>query len=102
MKLGFIVLLFSFSIFANDFIGLDVRTQGELIRNPAIGAIHISISDLSKTTLKRVRKDKPIKIFCESGGRAGKALRILEANGYKNVENIGSWRDWNQLTNKTK
>ena len=94
-----IICLFISYAFAADYIGLDVRTAGELVSNPAPGAIHISISDLTRESIKRLPKDKTIKIFCESGGRAGKAKHLLEANGLSKVENIGSWREWNKLNN---
>jgi rhodanese-related sulfurtransferase len=93
--------MISFNTFAIDFIGLDVRTKGETVSNPAAGSVNIPISELTKSTLKDIPKDKSLKVFCEAGGRANKALRILKANGYNKIENIGSWREWNQL-NKTK
>jgi rhodanese-related sulfurtransferase len=103
MKLFVLIFLISFNTFntfAIDFIGLDVRTKGETINNPAPGSFNIPISELTKSTLKGISKDKSLKVFCEAGGRANKALRILKANGYNKIENIGSWREWNQLSRK--
>lgn len=37
-------------------------------------------------------KDKPIVLYCRSGGRAGKAKEILEAAGFSNVTNGGGYR----------
>jgi rhodanese-related sulfurtransferase len=31
-------------------------------------------------------------VFCRSGNRSGKAKAILEANGFTNVSNGGSWK----------
>ena len=97
-KLFFVSLIFSLLVFAKvDVIGIDVRTWPEQKLNPAPHSLAISRGDLEKELKeKKVDKDQKMVIFCESGGRAGQALKILSKLGYKNVENIGSWREWNK------
>lgn len=96
-----LIFIFSFlpSAWSADYIGLDVRSNRELIVNPAPGAIHISMKELDPNSIKALPKDKLIKIFCESGGRASRALKFLKTQGYSKLKNIGSWREWNQLKN---
>ena len=94
---GILSLLFIFSCMAEekpnkiDYIGLDVRTAGELKENPAPGAKHIGMNDLTQEALKDIPKDQPIKVFCEAGGRAGRAAKKLKSWGYTKAENIGSF-----------
>ena len=38
-------------------------------------------------------KNTPIRLYCRSGGRAGKAEEALRAAGYTNVENVGGIDD---------
>lgn len=80
-----------------DRIGLDVRNADELIDNPAPGSVHIPLGRLPDEVEKQITdKAAPILIFCEKGGRAEKAKEFLESLGYSNVENFGSWREWNE------
>lgn len=37
-------------------------------------------------------KDKPVVVYCKSGGRAGKAKQVLEAAGFTRVVNGGGYR----------
>ena len=120
MNLSKVLLLFSALIFINssalahsesqltiwgkavqhgEAIGLDVRTAGEVESHPTHGATHIPISDL-ESKIKTLNKSKRIYVFCESGGRAGRALNTLKSHGFKNVENIKDWRTWNKITKK--
>lgn len=81
---------------SNNAIGLDVRTPQELTENPAQGAKHIPLNELSKKT-DELDKNQKILIFCEAGGRASAAKELLESKGFTNVENIGDWRTWNKI-----
>lgn len=93
-------LLMSFYTFSNtlDPIGLDVRNPYEIQQNPAPGSLSIPLATLkSKALEKLTNKESKILVFCEAGVRAQKALKILTKLGYENVQNIGSWRDWNKL-----
>ncbi len=79
-------------------VGVDIRTAGEIERNPSPGSIHIEMSDIGEEFEKKFPvKSQEILIFCESGGRASRVLEFLKSKGYTGVKNIGSWRDWNKL-----
>ena len=44
------------------------------------------------TFLDEEGKDKPVVVYCKSGGRAGKAKQALEAAGFTRVVNGGGYR----------
>ncbi len=95
--LSFILFLLSTSLIASEVIGIDVRTWLERKINSADGSLHIPTGDLKEELEnKKVLKDQPIVVFCESGGRSARAKKVLEELGYTNVKNIGTWREWNK------
>lgn len=83
------------SLTDDNYLALDVRTVGEVTKNPAAGSINIPIGNL-ENQMSRLDKSKKVLVFCEVGGRASKAKKILKSKGFTNVVNIGSWRDWNK------
>jgi phage shock protein E len=93
-----LILLFSLASLANStVIGIDVRTWPERKLNPAEGSLAISRGDFKEELAKKkIEKDQSIVVFCESGRRATAAREELIELGYKNVKNIGSWREWNR------
>ena len=77
-------------IFCRVFI--DVRTAAELENESIVNTQNIewqNISDI-KTFIS---KDEEIFLFCRSGNRSGKAKKILEAEGYTRVINIGGFEE---------
>ena len=78
---------------------VDVRTPQEYQASNIEGSINIewqNISDVSN--LVKTKKDKII-LYCRSGNRSGKALKILEENGYTNVINAGSVSNASKILN---
>lgn len=78
---------------------LDVRTQEEWDSGHIEGAKHIPIADLKDRlgeveTLTQGDKGKPIVTYCRSGGRAGRAKKLLLESGYERVTNMGGLSDW--------
>lgn len=88
LLLAFTLMLSSQWVFAQILL-LDVRSQAEYDAGHAYGAVHIPHTEVS-TKAPSLLKDKnqTIKVYCKSGGRAGKAKQALEALGYTNVENV--------------
>lgn len=43
---------------------------------------------------KAFAKDRPIIVYCASGGRAALSGKILKDFGYREVYNLGSFKDW--------
>ena len=77
-------------IFSAVFI--DVRTAEEFETESIMNTQNIEWENiLDIQTL--VSKDEEIFLFCRSGKRSGKAKKILEAEGYNRVINIGEFEE---------
>ncbi|MFD1551741.1 rhodanese-like domain-containing protein [Putridiphycobacter roseus] len=65
---------------------LDVRTPNEF-KNGTIGnAVNINFFDADfQERINQLDKTKPVLLFCQSGGRSGKALKVLKQNGFQTV-----------------
>lgn len=62
---------------------LDVREPNELEETGTVkGAIHIPLGQL-EARLGELPKDKVILTACRSGGRASRAMALLESKGFK-------------------
>ena len=62
---------------------LDVREDSELVETGTVkGAIHIPLGQL-EARLGELPKDKVILTACRGGGRASRALTLLESKGFK-------------------
>jgi phage shock protein E len=69
---------------------VDVRSQGEFASGHIGGSINIPLQNIA-TNFAKIKKDKPVIVFCASGMRSASAKAILKANGYNEVHNAGSW-----------
>ncbi len=97
-----VALLFS-SISYADPIWIDVRSVLENKMDNIEGDIRISHSDIVEGVSKLYsNKNTDIRLYCRSGGRAGKALTSLKHAGYINVQNVGSIADARKLRAITK
>ena len=66
-----------------DVVVLDVREPNELDETGTVkGAIHIPLGQL-ESRLGELPKDKVILTACRRGGRASRALALLDAKGFK-------------------
>ena len=66
-----------------DVVVLDVREPNELSETGTVkGAIHIPLGQL-EARLGELPKDKVILTACRGGGRASRALTLLESKGFK-------------------
>lgn len=80
---------------------LDVRTEEEYNEAHIDGSTRIEISELPEKIEEVKSKvgndlEKPIVVFCQKGGRAAKAKELLLKAGFKNVTNMGSYKDYPQ------
>ncbi len=81
---------------------LDVRDAAELAQSGKIkGAVHVSRGMLefradpeSPALHPAFAQDKPVFVYCASGGRAALAGKTLRDLGYTKVYNIGGFQDW--------
>mgnify|MGYP003477220683 CR=1 FL=1 len=81
----------------DDFVLLDVRTEGEFSKNRIEGSINIPVDQIPQTVEKELPdKEKTTYVYCLSGSRSTSAVDIMVQMGYKNVFSITSgllaWR----------
>lgn len=77
----------------NKTLILDVRTLGEYNQDHMIGTLNIPVDNLSDTSFYRsLRSYDNIIIVCKGGGRASKAKKMLEEQGFHNLYNGGGWK----------
>lgn len=68
---------------------IDVRSKNEYRENHLTGSVNIPLSDIKRKIEKIVpNKDRKILLYCQSGLRSKKAIRILEKLGYNNLYNL--------------
>ena len=83
---------------------IDVREHDELATTgKAAGAIHIPLGQITSAanpTNSDLHADlftnKPVAVYCASGGRSGMAVNALLEMGYEFVLNIGGFDQWVQ------
>lgn len=71
---------------------VDVRTPEEYRDGGYPGARNIPLQVLG-ARLGEIPKDRPVVLYCASGGRSGLAARQLKAAGYADVTNAGGLGD---------
>ncbi len=67
---------------------VDVRSPGEFQSGAYPGAVNIPVQELQHR-LGELPKDRPIVVYCASGGRSASAERLLRASGFADVVNGG-------------
>ncbi len=79
----------------NTFV-LDVRSPREYSSGHIPGATNINHTELSNHLEKlRGYEDKDVVVYCERGGRAQKAQKILKTAGFSNVYHLkGDMARW--------
>ncbi len=74
---------------------IDVRTIAEVESGKIPGAMNIVFSDGFAESMKDFDKQKPVILYCQSGGRSTMASSKLVKAGFKKVYNYsGSYSDW--------
>ncbi|MGM0366903.1 MAG: rhodanese-like domain-containing protein [Actinomycetota bacterium] len=74
----------------NDYVFIDVRSEGEFESGHIEGAFHIPVSEIGRR-LDEIPQDRLIVVYCNGSScdRSGKAAQILADNGYRPVYDIG-------------
>lgn len=68
---------------------LDVRTPGEFEKGYISSAMNINVNDASfEQKLAAVSKEKPVFVYCLSGGRSGSASKRLQKLGFTIVYDL--------------
>ena len=81
---------------------LDVRDAPELEKSGRVrGAHHVSRGMLefradpdSPFHDKAFQRERPVILYCASGGRSALAGKVLKDMGYTQVYNLGAFKDW--------
>lgn len=74
---------------------LDVRREDEWQAGHAIPATHFDSAQLLVNgQLPDLDKNTKIYTYCVTGSRAGMMKIVLENYDFKNVENLGSFKNW--------
>ena len=79
---------------ANGALLIDVRPTGEFEQGHIEGAINIPIQQLPSRLDELGADTQEIVVYCASGGRSNLAKRLLEANGFGEVHDLGGMTDW--------
>lgn len=73
---------------------IDVRTQGEWDSGHIEKAIHLPLNSFhSDIEALVIDKEQIVYLYCRSGNRSGKALKIMQQLGYTNAFNAGGISD---------
>jgi len=68
---------------------LDVRTKEEFDSGHLSNATHIPLNELQGRLSELVSyKEKPLLVYCHSGGRSAAACQILKQAGFADVNNM--------------
>ncbi|OGW17122.1 MAG: hypothetical protein A2X56_00240 [Nitrospirae bacterium GWC2_57_13] len=79
------------------FVLLDVRTNKEFDQGRIPGAVHVPLTEVG-TRVKKLKKDKEVVVYCQSGTRSIWAIKRLIGMGYKNLYNLkGGYNAWKRL-----
>jgi rhodanese-related sulfurtransferase len=89
-------------IAGGDVLVVDVRDATELLANGKIeGAVHVSRGMLefradpeSPYHDPAFDRDRTVIVYCASGGRSALAGKALQDLGYRDVRNLGAFKDW--------
>jgi rhodanese-related sulfurtransferase len=75
---------------------VDVRTPDEFSAGNISGAVNIDFySEAFKSKLETLDKNKPVLIYCKSGGRSSQALEVMKSMGFNTVLELeGGYSNW--------
>jgi rhodanese-related sulfurtransferase len=69
---------------------VDVRNPHEYQHGALPGSVNIPLTAMQRA-IKQLDKKTPVLLYCNSGQRSGMAKRLLEAYGFQQVHNMGSY-----------
>lgn len=98
----FFSLLVSVNVFSNfeEALVIDVRSEAEWNQGLLLRAERINWDEISnKISNIALDKNKKIILYCRSGNRAGKAMKVLAEMGYTDITNAGSLESARELLN---
>jgi phage shock protein E len=72
---------------------LDVRTREEFGERHIKGAVNIPVQELGSRLGELGSKERPVVVYCRSGGRSAAAAAMMKAAGYR-VLDLGGIHNW--------
>ena len=93
---------FQKKIATENYILVDVRTAEEYTEGHLEGALNIDyFSATFSDEISNIGLEKPVLVYCRSGNRSGKSMRIMSDLGFKEVYNlIGGIKGWKAKNNR--
>ncbi|MBL0342638.1 MAG: rhodanese-like domain-containing protein [Bacteroidetes bacterium] len=81
---------------------IDVRTAGEVSKGAIEGSTNIDLFDENfESKIDKLDKNKPVYVYCASGGRSGEAMEMMTKKGFKEVYNLdGGYSAWKKASEK--
>ena len=81
---------------------VDVRTPEEWETGILDGAMKINFRDADfLSRLKELDSNRPVMVYCRSGGRSSEAMKMLNELGFKEVYNlVGGMQAWRSANYK--
>ena len=68
---------------------IDVRTPEEFAQGHLVGALNFNFnSDGFENQINELKKEKPVLLYCLSGGRSSSAAHLLEEKGFTTIYNL--------------
>ena len=68
---------------------VDVRTPEEFKEGHITNAVNMNVTgDDFEKQIESLDKEKPVMVYCKSGGRSARAASILKEKGFKNVYDL--------------
>ena len=76
--------------------GLEIQSTGKVqgAKHVARGMLEFRADPDSPYYDKEFSRDKTVIVYCASGGRSALAGKTLQDMGYKDVRNLGGFKDW--------
>jgi len=72
---------------------IDVRTESEFKQGAAPGAKNLPVQTLTVNAAK-LDQQKPVIVYCRTGGRSAKAQALLQEVGFHQVHNAGALHNY--------
>ena len=75
---------------------VDVRTPEEYDAGHIEKAVNIDfLAEDFEDAIQKIDKDRPVFIYCRSGGRSGRASKLMKELGFKKVYDLeGGYLNW--------